>query len=401
MHHAPVASPRDRSESGVRVPNTEAASLKEYGRRRAWRDLYARSLVGIPFYLAGCLVLIWTGDLLTRSPSEAIIVVSVFAILLLARRWHRAPLGALEPALARWEKRHWALIHIGSLAWGLIVVRLGLVEAAPTPPVLIAIICSVAYGAATSPTYAMKPRMALTSVALLFLPAIVVLSLAVPSLRPFMLTLAIFGIYVLLSLKRYTAEYGHQLEIEYALIESRREIEQLSLTDALTGLGNRRRLDLAWHQAWHEARRQRTPLALLMIDLDHFKQINDTHGHQAGDHCLAHVASLLRDHFRRETDLIARFGGEEFVVVIHAPASQALPSAHRFLTLLRETPVIWNGEAIRLTASIGVAEVDFDFDVTPDVTLYRADQATYAVKHAGRDAVRLASSEDDRLPEQV
>jgi diguanylate cyclase (GGDEF)-like protein len=142
-------------------------------------------------------------------------------------------------------------------------------------------------------------------------------------------------------------------------------------------------------EEWRRACRNDDPLSLIMIDLDHFKALNDSFGHQRGDECLIRIATELRSHVRRSGDLIARFGGEEFVVLlpqtgIHEAMYQAERIRHAVELLGIQHPTSKSGV---VTASFGVAAATPD--VCPDAyTLLRAaDQALYAAKRAGRNCV--------------
>jgi diguanylate cyclase (GGDEF)-like protein len=158
-------------------------------------------------------------------------------------------------------------------------------------------------------------------------------------------------------------------------------------TDTLTGLKNRRSFDEELCRQFAQRQRQGIVFSLLLIDLDHFKLVNDTHGHPAGDLVLQTVAQLLTKTLR-EMDLIYRHGGDEFAVV--CPGSklhEALTAAERIRQAMCATPVPLLRNGVSLTLSVGVAEVDGS--ETADGLLQRADQALYAAKHAGKNRVRL------------
>lgn len=167
----------------------------------------------------------------------------------------------------------------------------------------------------------------------------------------------------------------------------RNEVAALATEDELTGLPNRRRL--LERIADEEARSARThrAFALLMMDLDNFKQLNDSYGHGAGDAALRHFAATVSAEIRKN-DLLARLGGDEFCIILpETDAGRAAALAAIIVRAIRETPLRWQGEAIPMTVSIGVAAWSSD---TPEgEMLSRADRALYAVKAQGRDGVSL------------
>lgn len=169
-----------------------------------------------------------------------------------------------------------------------------------------------------------------------------------------------------------------------ALSES---LQQLSTLDALTRIPNRRALDDRLAQEVARFNRYGTPLALVMIDLDRFKDLNDRHGHAAGDRVLQQVAAAL-DREKRLGDLVARFGGEEFVAILpHTDAEAAQAWAERVRGAIGATIEA----AVPVTASFGVAQASPDGE-TPTRLLEAADQALYTAKRQGRNRVVSAPS---------
>ncbi|QEH31794.1 Response regulator PleD [Aquisphaera giovannonii] len=176
-----------------------------------------------------------------------------------------------------------------------------------------------------------------------------------------------------------------------AAIRARHLVEILEARahiDALTGLANRGLLEDRLPREWEGCRRRGQPLSILMADLDHFKSINDTYGHAAGDEVLRRAAAAMA-HSVRVSDLVARYGGEEFVVV--APdcgPETAIDLAERFRLAVAALRIVEHGVPIPVTASVGVASVvadDLD-DATPAALLKRADDALYHAKQSGRNA---------------
>ena len=171
--------------------------------------------------------------------------------------------------------------------------------------------------------------------------------------------------------------------------------QQLAMSDPLTGLLNRRGLEAAIAHAFSAESASPGTIAMLTIDLDHFKEVNDNFGHEAGDKVLHHVGRVIASAVRR-SDLVGRLGGDEFLAVLIGvgPAQQALQIAENIIARL-EMPVELPGTVIRVGASIGIAISSGDED-SPAALLRRADAAMYASKQAGRGRARLA----EELPQR-
>jgi diguanylate cyclase (GGDEF)-like protein len=167
-------------------------------------------------------------------------------------------------------------------------------------------------------------------------------------------------------------------------------LEQLSHVDALTQIANRRRFDEMFDQEWRRAVRDRKPLSVLLIDVDHFKGYNDHYGHGAGDDCLRRVASCLARSAARAGDSVARYGGEEFVVLLPDTRGEAARLiAERMCAGARELeiPHACSSAAAFLTISVGCATADPPGEGTPQRLMEAADRALYRSKAAGRNRV--------------
>jgi diguanylate cyclase (GGDEF)-like protein len=165
-------------------------------------------------------------------------------------------------------------------------------------------------------------------------------------------------------------------------------LRAVSKTDALTGLNNAREFHDRLEQECARATRSGAPLALIMIDLDRFKEVNDRYGHDVGDGALVHVADIMRRDVRRG-DVLCRVGGEEFAVICPATADDAgVDVATRICDALRGQPLALNQDQVRITASLGVAMHN---PARRPADLYKAaDQALYLAKMQGRDRVQVA-----------
>ena len=177
-----------------------------------------------------------------------------------------------------------------------------------------------------------------------------------------------------------------------ALQRANEQLAALAVTDSLTGLSNRRHFDERLGVEWSRARRQGTPLALLMIDVDFFKPYNDRYGHPAGDDCLARVAGVLQGHARRGGDFVARYGGEEFVMIApDTPMDKALVFAQELCRAVAAAQ--WPHEKSpwgHVTVSVGVAVCVPDADGSAEGLLRRADAALYRAKKNGRNRAERA-----------
>lgn len=165
-------------------------------------------------------------------------------------------------------------------------------------------------------------------------------------------------------------------------------LERLTLLDPLTGISNRRAFDSAFAAAWRRALRRNYPLALLLVDVDHFKAVNDLHGHVFGDECLVALARVMESEARRPDDLLARLGGEEFVLLLpETNADGAVKVARRLHECIRKLALMNNASPFDqlLTISIGIAVCMPTADMQPGSVLEAADQALYSAKDEGRN----------------
>jgi len=164
-------------------------------------------------------------------------------------------------------------------------------------------------------------------------------------------------------------------------------VELLSLQDPLTGLSNRRHFDQFLNAEWHRNERDKTPISLILFDIDYFKAFNDKFGHIAGDKCLSTVASLIRDTARRATDLAVRWGGEEFILLLgNTPLEDAVNIAEEVRLLVQSTQIAEFGQC---TISAGVISI-VPNDNNSDVLVRLADEALYRAKEGGRNIVITA-----------
>jgi diguanylate cyclase (GGDEF)-like protein len=211
--------------------------------------------------------------------------------------------------------------------------------------------------------------------------------------------MGVIALYGRPTLEPFTAEDVHTLAsfasqasvaIENVLLHQ--ETQQLSITDGLTGLWNRRYLELSLRKEIERANRFNRPLSVLLVDIDRFKRVNDRYGHQRGDEVLVEVTRRLVSVIRSQIDFVARYGGEEFVVVLpETPCDGGKIVAEKLRSAIRDEPFDGHGPELRVTVSVGVSAFPLDGTSAGDL-LRAADEAMYRAKRAGRDRVETASA---------
>ncbi|WP_430765420.1 GGDEF domain-containing protein [Pseudomonas citronellolis] len=374
------------------APSLARPVARENLKRLGWL-----ALLGVPFDLVH--ILVFRLNLQGARPEydgwrqDIILTHSVAAVLL-------ACLGLLAWR-ARQAKNAAPLWYCEALAIGGAAVLLGFgltitrfdqqVTSSITPFLMGAV--------ATALIIMLRPAVA----AALYVLALVAFELAMESAQPDpqlrlsnqMGGLTICGIGLLLSLilwfghLRNLRQRRHLRRQRRELEEKNRQLEYLAGHDPLTGLLNRRQFDQVVKQELARCERQPMPVSLLMIDLDHFKFINDRYGHPLGDEVIRHTANLLRKH-TRSSDSVARLGGEEFLLLLpDSDACQAEIIAEKLRKLLEDTPLPMKDGLLYLTASFGVASLAEGVSSTYERLYSTADQALYRAKASGRNRVEI------------
>jgi len=206
--------------------------------------------------------------------------------------------------------------------------------------------------------------------------------------------LAVFGLIVLTQLRQ-------RMVTERKLRHAHQAMRDMALTDSLTGLGNRRRLDTALVEAIRLAAREGTALSLIMLDVDYFKRYNDSYGHAAGDDCLGAVGAAIQRAVKRPGDLAVRYGGEEFTVLLpNTDGAGAAQVAEEILQAIRSLGIEHNAHPLgRVTASAGITTGRPGLeDVTPGTLIKAADALLYVAKQQGRNRWCCANAVSERHP---
>ncbi|HET9482961.1 MAG TPA: GGDEF domain-containing protein [Xanthomonadales bacterium] len=362
---------------------TEAGprSRAEFRLEREVADTHQRSLIGGVFYLVGWLLVGGYAGAFARDPAMAGLVAAVFALLAAARVLVKPP-G--DPARGQpWLAWNWAVVLATALTWGAVSVWVH-ADTGFEAVHHAALVCTVAFATAIVHTFAMRPVVALAALALLFAPTVVAYWQA-PDERSVAIALSIYVLYLLLALARSAREYRARLELDWQLREQRDAYERLSRADPLTGIANRRSFQDELARAAGEARTSGEPLALLMLDLDHFKHVNDRHGHVFGDDCLVGFTRELERAFG--DGFAARLGGEEFAVLLRGALVAARERAERFRSELAARPLVLPEREVAMTVSIGIGQYDAARAQNLDEFVRNVDRALYRAKAEGRDRV--------------
>ncbi|MCW8955143.1 MAG: GGDEF domain-containing protein, partial [Sulfurimonas sp.] len=181
--------------------------------------------------------------------------------------------------------------------------------------------------------------------------------------------------------------------LEHLVSIRTKEIELLSQTDALTGLWNRRHLEESLDIEFKRARRYNHDMSIMMIDLDHFKNINDTYGHMAGDEVLRQISTRIKE-CQRETDFIGRYGGEEIVVILpETDLETSAQIADSILKTIAAKPVKFESDSIPVTTSIGISCLRKEHSSYPMI-FAEADEALYKAKENGRNRVEIFNPQE-------
>jgi diguanylate cyclase (GGDEF)-like protein/PAS domain S-box-containing protein len=192
-------------------------------------------------------------------------------------------------------------------------------------------------------------------------------------------------------LKKYREQLEQQVaQRTEALAKANRKLAQLAREDALTGIANRRVFDEVLTQEIRRARRNKTPLSLIICDIDYFKNYNDTYGHLAGDRCLQKVAKAIESGFQRAGELVARYGGEEFAIILPLlDSAAAMERAENIRQAIWDLSVTHESSEIaqRVSVSLGVATTQGEAALNLQALVHAADNALYIAKHNGRNCV--------------
>jgi diguanylate cyclase (GGDEF)-like protein len=371
-------------------------------RHQAHVDLADRARGGMGVHLPLWLLVGWYAGLPDAAPLVYVALAAMFAGLTgLRLRFERrlADQAADRPAAARAFQ---ALLMSNPLCWGL-VTCLTMLWAPMMPAREVMWLVVISLVSSGGIVFAIDSRLRLGYSLAPMMPPVLTAVATGHELASFLVVGAALMQFFLVRASRVVhADYWAAAQARAELEQRAKWLEQQSITDAVTQVSNRQHFDSQLALEWVRARRDGSALSLLMIDVDHFKRINDQHGHQVGDECLRSIARALADQLRG-ADLLARYGGEEFVALLPgAPTEAALATAERLRIAVAGLQVPCLPPGSGTSCSIGLHTAWPARGGSAATLLAGADEALYAAKAQGRNRVNLfaasppgASLQDD------
>lgn len=346
-------------------------------------DLKKRSSFGLIFYFILAVLLLSAADYYLKQQFFAGVFFIAVCITCLIRLIH---ILFFKP-FAKWQPKvnkafFLCSILLTAIVWGTGFAAFMLQEGVEYNKSLMTV-CSAAICAGGVVAFLPKRMLAVLYNALLLLPASIVLLVLGENLS-LAVMIILFFMFMLILTYRGNSEYWIALENEIKL-------QELSRIDALTGLFNRRYFNEVYEGEWKRASRDGSLITIIMGDIDHFKQVNDTYGHLAGDLYLKQFAEILGSVFKRDTDLVVRFGGEEFVVLLlETNTIQAFEMAEKVRTQVASTVVVNANQEINTTVSFGIASIVPDYRDSSVKLIGKVDDALYQAKEEGRNRIVIA-----------
>ncbi|MBU1564633.1 MAG: GGDEF domain-containing protein [Proteobacteria bacterium] len=357
--------------------------------KRVIADLKKRSTFGIFFYMLVPYCIFLTDNYVDRHPKVTLLSLGIFTAICLFRLVHLSLSGR---AAEKYEKLNYkiffASVVLTALIWGTISTYI-LVQDGEQKAQFLMIICTSGFGAGGVISFIPERRLSIFYNLFMLLPAATTILVKGDNIT-LGAALLFYSAYLVLISLRGNSEYWTALENEFLLERQSEELKLASRIDVLTNISNRRRFDELFHLTLGLSARRGTPITLIICDIDHFKTINDTFGHLAGDEYLKCIGRCLQDVFRRETDVVGRYGGDEFVILLPDEGTAAARElAECFRKKVADVVVDYNGAKIASTVSLGMTSCVPQAGQSPETFFKRADTALYMAKNEGRNRIAV------------
>ena len=357
--------------------------------KRVVQDLKERSTIGIPFYILLSLIVVFAANLHERHLFFSIFFLLSMGGICLFRLIHLAVSRKMGERYETLNKNiFFVSVIVTGLIWGVTYALIMPLKGEYVAQFLISLcVCGLCAGGVV----AFIPNRWLSifyNISMLMPATIIILMNGLNISLAVMIFL--FSVYMVLIAYRGNREYWNALENEYLLEIKSQEMERLSNTDVLTGLYNRRYFDEAFDREWKRSGRNNSMLSVILLDIDHFKRINDTFGHQVGDKYLKKTAAILTSVFKRDYDIVARYGGEEFIVLLPGiNADQASQLAEKVKKRIESMTIDHRGKKVGTTISSGIICCVPNLNTSSDSIISGADKALYMAKQEGKNRVAV------------
>ncbi len=361
------------------------STLSEKLKYQASRELAQGSILGTYIYLLGWIVLAVFSDFFLSYPKISLYLTLLFVIFSVTRVplvVHFEKIYSYNPKL--WSRLFASAVWLPAITWG-IICAVSILNPGYKDMAHLAII--IASGYAGGGVIVILPSRVLTIglVGCLLVPSILVLFSGVQS-DPFLQIFLLLYMIGMMTVTR-TPYHTYLSNIKHAEM-----LEQLNKIDGLTGLNNRSFFDQSLTREFKQAQRLKSKLTVILLDIDNFKRVNDKHGHLIGDECLRNVAKTIKTCIKREMDIVARFGGEEFAVILPGTGSKGgVRLAEAIRTSIEMLPSLYGKTACHLTISAGVATMIPTQKEQKETIIAKADAALYQAKSEGKNKVVLYS----------
>ncbi|MDI6743248.1 MAG: GGDEF domain-containing protein [Smithella sp.] len=355
--------------------------------KRVLQDLKKRSTFGIFFYMILALIIVLDNNYYQKHLFFSVLFLVSMLGVSLFRLVH---MSVSEKMGERYETLNRNIFYISviasALVWGMAFAAIMIQKDEYAVQLLMPVlICGLCAGGVVA--FIPNRKLAIIYNLSMLMPGAVPM-LVSKSNTTLAILIILFSVYLMIITYRGNREYWDALENEHLLELKSQELALLSNTDVLTGLYNRRFFDQALDLEWKRSGRNQSILSVIIFDIDHFKNINDTFGHQAGDDFLTNTAATLSAVFKRDYDIVARYGGEEFIVLLPGTnAEQAMQLAEQARQNIEFLILYHQGKKFATTISAGIMCSVADFNTRPDDIVACADKALYHAKQTGRNKI--------------
>lgn len=352
-------------------------------------DIYRRCAWLLPAYAALWVAISWfTGFYHAVTELSRYVAVAFLGLLVFQWLFSLVQKRLFEAVIGLWRIFFYGPLFLAAVMWSALFTLCFFQEEFSALVMPVSFATAGITNAAVS-HFAPSRWVATSYASVLLLPAVFICFSSEAHLSTGVLVVA-YWFYVILILQRFHAEYHASFEQESSFEQQHTELQRQNRTDGLTRVFNRRYFDEAIKERWQHGAHEGSWLALLFIDIDHFKRINDTYGHMAGDECLKQAAAIINGAVQSGNDIVARYGGEEFAVLL---PNTAPDMAERIAESIRKQfelkEFCFDATCIKVTASIGVSSVVPNLVNDPATLIDQADQGVYMAKEAGRNRVQL------------